>query len=255
MNRRLTIFLTLAALSSLFFGKLWAQSVSPWNRAQSLALLGEPSPAMATLLSRHQAAGGNPAFLSQVVREARELQLQGLPTQGFLLKANEGYAKRIPLERLNTGLQRARSQTVQAGKWIDGAVARGWKPNSPQERLAAIQSTQRALASGLDPAELSKMKGPGGSGSTREFEKQLQKLSKEKGEQKTESTDKVETKQKAKSKLEPETKQKASSGPSKNKAKIEGKTKEVKGKASPSFSAPKMGGSKPAKGQKKAKGK
>ena len=92
MNRRLTIFLTLAALSSLFFGKLWAQSVSPWNRAQSLALLGEPSPAMATLLSRHQAAGGNPAFLSQVVREARELQLLRVQRAQFDEPAGSGRA-------------------------------------------------------------------------------------------------------------------------------------------------------------------
>jgi len=131
--------------------KGWAQ-VGPWQITQATAGLGQGGPALLSFLNYSAARSAPPDFVYQVLKNARSLQDQGLPPSPYLLKANEGLAKGVPHQKMAPILKETQDQTLRAGRWVDQAVARGWKVKSPGQRRRLAQEYQWALLNQIPPA-------------------------------------------------------------------------------------------------------
>ena len=98
----------------LFLGLGFAASLCAQDDpeiAQEAAALGPKTPALKALLARQ---GENKDFVLETLHGARDLKAQGLPTEPYLLKANEGLAKGIPTKRILSALKDSRKRTETA---------------------------------------------------------------------------------------------------------------------------------------------
>ncbi|MFO1462495.1 MAG: hypothetical protein U1F66_01860 [bacterium] len=129
------------------------------------------SPALQALLRRSAEGGASREFVLGVLQDAQQMQAQGLPTEAYLLKANEGLAKRVPPPKILPVLQESRAGTARAASWVDAVTLREGRRLSPRERQGAILGLQRALLNGASPGELEKA--ARGAGSWQELEGQL----------------------------------------------------------------------------------
>lgn len=146
------VFLLNAGLCTL----AWAQA-TPWGIAQEVAGLYTGGPALTSFLQQSTARNTDPAVTYQVLKNARRLQARGLPTEPYLLKANEGLAKGVSPQRLKLGLGRTQRQTEMAGRLVDRAIARGAVVDSPQARRKTVQEFQWALLNQTSPRDLVRM--------------------------------------------------------------------------------------------------
>jgi hypothetical protein len=148
MKRSLAIF-------ALFFALVG----SPPTRAQDgaaldrqAAQLQEQGPALQAFLKRSREGQVDPAFASEVLSRAKALEDQGLPTEPYLLKANEGLAKKVGAKRMAPALDQTVSRTRNAAAIVDKST-----PGvSADSRRRAILQVQSGLMSGRSEAELEK---------------------------------------------------------------------------------------------------
>jgi len=134
-----------------------AQPVDPEVAAEASGLasgMGGSSPALRALTQRSSQPGVSRDFVLGVLKGARQMQQQGLPTEAYLLKANEGLAKQVSENKLSTALRDSRGDTESAARWVDGAVARENRVLAPQERQRAIVGYQNARLNGISAEQL-----------------------------------------------------------------------------------------------------
>lgn len=117
------------------------------------AQLQEQGPALQTFLRRSREDQVDPAFASEVLTKAKALEEQGLPAEPYLLKANEGLAKRIPPKKMEPALQNTDGQIRSAAGLADDAVKRGASA-SPEARRRAILQFQSEMKAGRSDKEL-----------------------------------------------------------------------------------------------------
>jgi len=149
MRRLFAILVLLSSLAAAF--PLRAQG-DP-ELAREAAPLGAESPALKALLAREAADPNSRDLVLETLRGARELKSQGLPTEPYLLKANEGLAKGLPPKKILPAMQESRRRTETAAGLVDSAFAKeaGF---SPQARLRAILEMQGALLNGVSTHDL-----------------------------------------------------------------------------------------------------
>lgn len=151
MTRRLHIYIFWGLWGLLVLIRPCLAGARTWPYLQSLALLGEASPALGAFLSRAQQGGVEAKFRDHVILEAQDIQRRGMPAEPYLLKANEGLAKRVGVTQMSSALKRTRGQTVEAARWVDQEIVRGAGVTSPRDRLETIQVYQSVLATGGTP--------------------------------------------------------------------------------------------------------
>ena len=117
--------------------------------------LQEQGPALQAFMQRSRQGQVDPAFASEVLRGAKALEDQGLPAEPYLLKANEGLAKRVAPPKILPALGETGTRIRSAAELIDGTVARGASA-TPESRRQAILQLQSALMSGRPRGELEK---------------------------------------------------------------------------------------------------
>lgn len=141
---------------------LWIAFAAPASaRAQAddldrqAAQLQEQGPALQAFLKRSREGQVDPQFTAEVLGRAKALEDQGLPAEPYLLKANEGLAKRVPPKRMAPALEAATARTRSAAALADEAMMRG-ATASPEARRQAILQFQSELMSGRSQADLEK---------------------------------------------------------------------------------------------------
>ena len=147
------------SISILF---LWVALAVPLSlRAQGseverqAAALQEQGPALQSFLRRNREGQVDSQYSAEILRGAKALEDQGLPSEPYLLKANEGLAKRVGPKQLAPALQSTSARTREAATLVDGAVAQGASA-SPESRRRAILQFQSALMSGRSTRDLEK---------------------------------------------------------------------------------------------------
>ncbi len=124
--------------------------------AREAAALGASSPALGAFLAKSSAQGVPRDFTLGVLKEARALEARGIPSEPYLLKANEGLAKGIPPEKIAPALRQTRRRGETAAALVDRTVpGEAAEFKSPARRRAILQ-VQSALLNGSSPAELEK---------------------------------------------------------------------------------------------------
>lgn len=143
--RRIFLIFFLSAMSLVTRIGLAQTPATSWMiAAQALRLLNA-GPALGAFLQKSAQRGVDPNFVYGVLQNARELDERGLPTEPYLLKANEGLAKGIPPTQIRPALEGTRRWTERAESLVDGAQARGLVFSNPQQRRLAIQEYQWVL--------------------------------------------------------------------------------------------------------------
>lgn len=147
-----------ALLIPLFLtGPVAQAQVSPWQLATQAGSIHTGGKALQVFLDQSGKRGTDPETVSQVLREAQKLEARGLPTESYLLKANEGLSKGVSPQQMSRGLYQSREQTELAGRLVDQAIAKGVKVDSPAERRRVVQQYQWGLMNGKSSRELSRM--------------------------------------------------------------------------------------------------
>lgn len=124
--------------------------------ARAAAALGAPSPALSAFLAKSATAGVPRDFILGVLREAQTLEARGIPSEPYLLKANEGLAKGVPPAKLEPALRQTRQRGESAAALVDRAVPDGVADLRSPARRAAILQVQSAMLNGKSPADLEK---------------------------------------------------------------------------------------------------
>src|SRR5262245_16135260 len=159
VSRRTTYALILfacVALSPLLPTRPRAQA-SLQTAAPSAEIFGEEKPFAEAFVQKATRQGADPAFITDVLGRAKQMQEQGLPVQPYFLKANEGLAKKMPPPQISSALDGTQKQTEQAKTFVDRAVERGATVPSPQAKREAILNFQRALLNETPPEQLQKL--------------------------------------------------------------------------------------------------
>jgi len=124
--------------------------------AREAAALGAPTPALSAFLAKSQASGVPRDFTLGVLKEAQALEARGIPSEPYLLKANEGLAKGVPPAKLEPALRQTRQRGESAAALVDrSAPGQAANLRSPARRAAILQ-VQSAMLNGKSPAELEK---------------------------------------------------------------------------------------------------
>lgn len=141
---------------------LWIALVAPAGaRAQAddlnrrAAQLQEQGPALQAFLQRSREGQVDPQFTAEVLNRAKALEDQGLPAEPYLLKANEGLAKKVPSKQMAPALEATTARTRSAASLADEAMKRG-ATASPQARRQAILQFQSELMTGRSQGDLEK---------------------------------------------------------------------------------------------------
>ena len=103
---------------------------------------------------QHQA---DPQWVSEVMGRAKAMRDQGLPTQPFFLKANEGLTKRVAPAKITPALNTTQRQIESAGELVNQAISRGAVVRSPEAKRQSILGYQRALMNEIPPGTLEKL--------------------------------------------------------------------------------------------------
>jgi hypothetical protein len=147
---------------SLAILMLWIAFAAPAGlRAQAGDLdrqavqLQEQGPALQAFLKRSREGQVDPQFTAEVLNRAKALEDQGLPAEPYLLKANEGLAKRVPPKQMAPALEATTARTRSAAALADEAMKRG-ATASPQARRQAILQFQSELMAGRSQGDLEK---------------------------------------------------------------------------------------------------
>lgn len=148
------LFFILILLSSLGVASLLRAQADP-EIAREAAALGEDSPALKALVEREAEDPSSRELILEAFRGAKELQSQGLPTEPYLLKANEGLAKGMSPKKILPALQESRHRMETAAAVVDSVSPKG-AGLSPQARQRAILEMQGALLNGVSPRQLEK---------------------------------------------------------------------------------------------------
>lgn len=152
MKKTLAIGLLLLGLAAA--GPLRGQGDA--QIAREAAALGAPSPALSAFLAKSAASGVPRDFTLGVLKEAQALEARGIPSEPYLLKANEGLAKGVPPAKLEPALRQSRQRGERAAALVDRAVPDGAADLRSPARRAAILQVQSAMLNGKSPAELEK---------------------------------------------------------------------------------------------------
>ncbi len=114
----------------------------------------QSSPAFQALVQRRDRGEVPANFVSEVEKEAGQLQAKGLPVEPYLLKANEGIAKRVPPKKIYPALKTSKQQTEIAGELFEKAAEKeGFQGNS-KNREEGILRVQRELMTGKKPSKV-----------------------------------------------------------------------------------------------------
>ncbi len=152
MKKTLAIGLLLLGLAAA--APLRAQGDS--EIARQAAAFGAPSPALSAFLTKSAAAGVSRDFTLEVLKEAQALEARGIPSEPYLLKANEGLAKGVPPAKLAPALRQTRQRGESAAALVDRVVpGRAADLRSPARRAAILQ-VQSAMLNGKSAADLEK---------------------------------------------------------------------------------------------------
>lgn len=221
MKKRIFIFILLIVGTRGPMAAAGPDGAWPWF--QDMALLGEPSPALQGFLAQSRQRGASPEFVRQVVGEAQSLKFHNLPVEPYLLKANEGLAKKISPAHITPALGQTRRRTEVAGRLVDQALLGSGHPPSQQERFQAIRDFQGALQGGVPPEELARL---------REKKRSLQEIDREARALAATLEAKGSTEQVTKSPGKPSEKSKENSDKNKKKDKINNKSNDLKSNSS-----------------------
>ncbi|MCC6272430.1 MAG: hypothetical protein IT572_03085 [Deltaproteobacteria bacterium] len=147
--------------------------------AREAAALGAPNPALGAFLAKSATAGVPRDFTLEVLKEAQALEARGIPSEPYLLKANEGLAKGVPPAKLEPALRQTRQRGESAAALVDRAVPGGVADLRAPARRAAILQVQSAMLNGKSPADLEKglrSKAQGGKLSWEEIDSEARSL-------------------------------------------------------------------------------
>ena len=127
--------------------------------APGLAAAEEAPGANGSALRAFLARSSDPSvprdFVANVLQEARDLEARGIPSEPYLLKANEGLAKGIAPAKITPVLGQTRRREEAAAAWVD-RMGEGSPEKDASARRAAILQVQAAMLNGASVKDLEK---------------------------------------------------------------------------------------------------
>ena len=129
---------------------------APADPVSRLQALGVEAQGVEMLLSRMDEAGISKESREDQLNRLAALAQSGLPVQPVLNRYLEGFAKRVPLPRIEAVVDKLSTRLAQAAVRVDEASSRAQLEFTPQERLEAIDQACYALGVGVGEDELTR---------------------------------------------------------------------------------------------------
>jgi len=143
----------------LLFWLLPSHTVGQSNlpMGQMVNAFGDEKPYAQGFYEKAQAQHADPQWVMEVMGKAKLMRDQGLPTQPFFLKANEGLTKRVAPTKITPALDKTQGQIESANQLVSHAISRGAVVRSPEARRQSVLGYQRALMNEVPPSTLEKL--------------------------------------------------------------------------------------------------